>query len=306
MDLEIDALLRKGAINGWRLFWLVTCPISAAMIVAMIVAMVGAGLSSGEGVSSMIQLSVRCAVPLLYLAFAASSLQILLPSPLGRWLLRNRKYVGLCFAAAMAWQLLFIVWMVGVHTDYYVSEVYVLRDAIEGVTGYLFLIAMTVTSFKPGRRLLTAKQWRLLHKSGIYFLWAYAFSVYWWALFYYQNPVWIDYVFYWSGLLAWCLRAAAWRQQRWRRARKSEAGTSLQPLKVLLAIAATAAIVVGLIAASFGSSWREPVEGFLMGTAFTKTLELYLPYWPFTPFLPLFVIGLGALLTTSFARRSSH
>ncbi len=30
----------------------------------------------------------------------------------------------------MGWQLLFIVWLVGVHRDYYITEVYVLRDAL--------------------------------------------------------------------------------------------------------------------------------------------------------------------------------
>ena len=52
----------------------------------------------------------------------------------------------------MAWQGLFILWMVLAYTDYYVNELYVLRDAIEGVGGYLFLTAMTVTSFMPVRR----------------------------------------------------------------------------------------------------------------------------------------------------------
>ena len=28
----------------------------------------------------------------------------------------------------------------------------------------------------------------LLHLSGLYFLFAYAFSVYWWNLYYYENP----------------------------------------------------------------------------------------------------------------------
>ena len=81
--------------------------------------------------------------------------------------MRNRKNIGICFAAAMGWQLLFIVWLVSVHSDYYVAEVYVLRDVIEGATGYLFLIAMTLTTFKFGRKRLKPRQWKLLHKSGI-------------------------------------------------------------------------------------------------------------------------------------------
>ena len=48
----------------------------------------------------------------------------------------------------MAWQLLFILWLVGIHTEYYVNDVYVLSDVVEGVVGYTFLIAMVLTSFK--------------------------------------------------------------------------------------------------------------------------------------------------------------
>ena len=192
MGIDLKEILKIQAINGWRLFWLISGPISVAVIFAM----TRTDLSSGPGVSSMIQLSVRCAVPLLFVAFAASSVGALFPGPFGLWLLRNRKFIGLSFAAAMAWQAFFILWLVTIHRDYYVQDVYVLRDAIEGVLGYSFLIAMTFTSFKFGRGLLTPKQWKLLHTLGIYSLWIYAFAVYWWNMFYYPNPILIDYIYY--------------------------------------------------------------------------------------------------------------
>ena len=295
MSFEPGELLKHKAINTWNLFWLITGPISIAMVIAMM----GVDLASAEGISSMIQLSVRCAVPWLYLAFAASSIQVLFPGPFGRWILRNRKYLGLCFTAAMAWQLLFILWLVTVHTDYYVEEVYVMRDAIEGVVGYAFLIAMTLTSFRFGRKYLKPRQWRLLHLSGIYFLWAYAFSVYWWELFYYPDPVVIDYVYYWGGFLAWGLRSAAWYKKRHKLATKSTTPGSIQPALVLAGLAPVGA---GLIAASFGSLWRETVSDMLTGYSFTQIPELYLPYWPFEPYLPLFVIALGVLLMTKADR----
>ncbi len=281
--------MKNKFVNGWNLFWLVTGPISALMVFSMM----RTGLSSAEAVSSMIQLSVRWAIPWLYLAFAASSAQVLFPGPLSLWLLRNRRIMGLCFAAAMGWQLLFIVWLVSVYSDYYIAEVYVLRDVIEGVLGYLFLIAMTLTSFRPGRKLLKPKQWRLLHKSGMYFLWAYAFSVYWWNLFYYPNPVWIDYVFYWGGFLAWGLRVAAWSKKHRQLAEKKSPQASSQPALMLMGIVI---VGIGLVAAAFGLIWRESAEELLTGYAITRIPELYLPYWPFEPFLPLFIIALGVFL----------
>lgn len=211
MSTNSNEILKNKLINGWNLFWLVVTPISLAMLVAM----TRVDLSAPEGVSSMIQLSVRSAVPWLFLAFAASSINLLFPGPFTRWLMRNRFIVGLIFAAAMGWQLAFILWLVGVHTEYYVNDVYVLSDAVEGVVGYTFLIAMVLTTFKFGRGRLTVKQWRLLHKSGIYWLWFYAWSVYWFNLFYYQSPaVLLDYIYYWGGFMAWGLRMIAWTKQR--------------------------------------------------------------------------------------------
>lgn len=292
MRTEFNDVLKHKAINAWNLFWLVAGPISVAMVFAMS----AKDLSNAEAVSSMIQVSVRCAVPLLYIVFAASSIQALFPGPFSRWLLRNRKYLGLSFAVAMAWQAFFIIWLVAVHTDYYVNEVYVLRDAIEGIGGYLFLIAMTVTTFSWGRQKLNPKQWRWLHLSGIYFLWAYAFSVYWWALFYYTNPLWIDHVYYWAGFLAWGLRAAAWGKKRRNLADKYRAPPGVQSL---LRMTGFALVGFGMIAVSLGSVWRPIAEDLLYGYSFTRVPELYLPYWPFEPFLPLIVILLGTCLITT-------
>lgn len=212
MSAKPGQLLQRKIINGWNLWLLITVPISIAVVIAMS----RIDLAQAENVSSMIQFTVRCAVPLVYVVFAASALQVLFPSPFGRWLLRNRKYVGLSFAVAMGWQLLFILWLVGIHTEHYVEQVYLLSDAIEGVAGYTFLLAMVLTSFKFGRSRLSAKQWKLLHRTAIYYIWAYAWSVYWFDLFYYDNPVLIDYVYYWGGFLAWGLRMCAWSKKQMR------------------------------------------------------------------------------------------
>ena len=98
MSTNLADLLQSKFINSWNLFWLITLPISTVMVFSMM----GVELSSARAVSSMIQLSVRCAVPLLFVAFAASSVNVLFPGLFGRWILRNRKFIGLSFAAAMA------------------------------------------------------------------------------------------------------------------------------------------------------------------------------------------------------------
>jgi hypothetical protein len=285
------ALLKKPWLNNWTLFWLCMAPISLWVLVAML----STDTTTGEGVSGMISLSVRLAVPWLYLAFAASSMQILFPGALGLWWLRNRKIFGLLFAGAMAWQAFFILWLVTVQRDYYVSEVYVLRDALEGVIGYTFLVAMTVTSFMPVRKRMKPRHWKWLHTIGIYSLWVYAFSVYWWALSFYENPRWVDFAYYYGGLATWCLRALAWRKKRVQHlARQSPARV---PHAGLVAVGALVA-ALGLLAANTGVLWQGPAEALLRGHSAMHWAELYLPYWPFEPFLPLVVIAIGLWIST--------
>ncbi len=289
MSVELQAVLKNKAINGWNLFWLVAVPMSIVMVVAM----TGVDLTTGPGISTMIGFSVRWAVPFIFLVVATSSLQILYPGPIPLWLLRNRKYIGMCFAVAMAWQGLFIFTMSMFFRDYYYDDIYFLRDELEGTVGYIFLTAMVVTSFRFARKHLSAKQWKLIHKSGLYFLWAYAFSVYWWNLSYYENPEPIDYVFYWSGFLAFALRIAAWGKQRLQRAR-SESPDSSTPLA--LKALGSAVIAFGLFVAATGLQWQKQVTEFLTAPAWSANLELWLPYWPFEPYLSLFIIGFGAML----------
>ncbi|MEM6913677.1 MAG: hypothetical protein AAF511_06840, partial [Pseudomonadota bacterium] len=232
VQMNIAKLLKNKRLNGWSLFWLLSIPISLSVILHGL----QTDLSTGEGVSEMIGYSVRWAVPFIYLVIAASAVQILFPSPLSMWLLRNRKYLGLVFAVAMAWQGLGIFVVSTFMRDYYFAEIYAFRDELEGTIGYVFLGALTVTSFKIGSRFITADQWKLIHKAGVIFLWAYPFSVYWWNLFYYpyldgySAPRLIDYLFYAGGFAAFGLRLAAWGNVRLMKSAKEAPGVAPTPV----------------------------------------------------------------------------
>lgn len=199
-------ILKSKHLNGWPLlYWIIG--INCAAVLAY---MPTQDLSKPLGVSEMIQMSVRCSVPFLYLAFAASAMKTLFPGKITRWLLRNRRSIGLAYAAAMAWQLFFILWMWTGHWDYYTEEVYSLEDIIFQVGGYTFIFAMTITSFHAVRRRMSLMQWRVLHKTGIYFLWFTVASTYYYELTYYNDRQIIDYIFAAAGLLAYLMRVAAW------------------------------------------------------------------------------------------------
>jgi len=286
-----DTALNAKVLNHWGLFWLVSLPMSAVMLIARY----QTDLDGAEGVSQMIGFSVRAAVPFIFIVVAIAPLHTLFTNSLTSWLLRNRKYIGFCFAVAMAWQGLFIYLMSTVHREFYFDEIFYLRDELEGSTGYIFLALMVATSFRAGRRLLSPGQWRLLHLSAIYFLWAYPFSVYWWNLSFYDNPQFIDYVFYWMGFCAFALRIAAWGTKRF------QAGTA--SMVQLATGTLVTAIALGL--AATGRQWQEATSGLLTTPEWSANLELWLPFWPFEPFLPLAVLGMGVAILTH-SRRQLH
>jgi DMSO/TMAO reductase YedYZ heme-binding membrane subunit len=290
MSITLKEILNNKTINGWRLFWLISIPMS--IIIAM--EMMQTDMSSGEGLSHMIGYSVRFAIPFIYLVVAASSVQILFPGPFSNWWLRNRKHIGLCFAVAMAWQGLYIFIVSTFLRDYYFNEIYYFRDELEGTIGYLFLAAMVVTSFQFGRKYFNQKQWKLIHKGGVYVLFAYPHSVYWWSLTY-ADPQLYNYVFYYAGFLAFTLRIAAWGKKRQRVAKKNQPESSTP---FIFKAIGTLIIAFGLVVATTGMYWQKAVTGYLTGPQWSAELELWLPLWPFEPFFALLIIGLGTLLVT--------
>ncbi|MGI9220642.1 MAG: hypothetical protein ACR2QS_06355 [Woeseiaceae bacterium] len=295
--MNMHALLKKKSLNGWYLFWLISAPISALVMIELF----STDVSTGSGVSHMIGYSVRFAVPLIFIVTAASALQTLFPSAASGWLLRNRKYIGLSFAVSMAWQGLFIFTMSMFFRDYYYEDVYLLRDEIEGSVGYLFLAAMVVTSFRFGRRHLSQRQWKLLHTSGVYFLWAYPFSTYWWTVAGYYGE--IDnsaIVFYWAGFLAFAARIAAWGKQRMQSVAKD---SSLESSSLSARIIGGMFIGVGLYASATVAYWQQPVSAWLTAQDWSANMSLWLAYWPFEPFLALMTIGLGTMIVSGARRK---
>ena len=290
MRIDLDKALRHKVINGWHLFCLISLPISAAVIIEML----GTDLSVGEGISSMIGYSVRFAIPFIFLAIGASSAYVVFPHPFTAWLARNRRYIGLCFATAMFWQAVFIFTMTTFFRGFYFDDVYYFRDELEGSVGYVFLVGMVLTSFTFSRKRLSPQQWKYIQKGGVYFLWAYAFSVYWWNLYYYPEPEAIDYIFYWMGFSAFALRIAAWGKKRTRKMNDSQTPIALRVLGAVL-------IGFGLAASATGLQWQQVVTEFMTSAAWSAELELWLPFWPLEPFLPLLTIALGTLLFTYVA-----
>ena len=204
------AITRLYAPEGWTFFaWVAGFTFLVILMLSMSV-----DLGTGPGVVAMIRNSVRLSAPWLFLAFAASSLVTLFPSPATRWLMRNRRMLGLSFAAAMGWQLFFIFWMLMGHWNFYLDVIHPLGGLFTRLFAYGVLISLTVTSFSWPRRRMGPRAWRLLHKIGIYILWLAVWGTYASDLFLRENPPLVNYVFALVGLVAWGLRVTAYLRQR--------------------------------------------------------------------------------------------
>ncbi len=212
------SMMKSRVPEGWAFFaW-----VSAFTFLAICILSMNVDLGTGPGVVAMIRNSVRLSVPWLFLAFSASSLVVLFPSPATRWLMRNRRMLGLSFAAAMGWQLFFIFWMLLDHWRFYVEVVHPLGGLFIRLFAYAVLISLTVTSFAGPRKWMGARAWHLLHKGGIYFLWLAIWGTYTGDIFVMENPPWINYVFAVAGLLAWLVRVAAYYKNKKRQTRGRE------------------------------------------------------------------------------------
>lgn len=153
---------RLPALAGWPIVgW-------SALIVGGMCAGVMTAAGGGEaGVRAAIRLSAKTSLVLFTAAFIASSVRILWPNELTRWMLANRRYLGVSFAASHAIHLLAILALFGVAADFSINT----GTLIAGGLAYVFLAAMTATSFDRTAAWLGPRRWRLLHKTGMYYCW---------------------------------------------------------------------------------------------------------------------------------------
>ncbi|MCC6796138.1 MAG: hypothetical protein IT366_13545 [Candidatus Hydrogenedentes bacterium] len=114
--------------------------------------------------------TARVSVTLFILAFTASSLYALVRSAPTRWLLQNRRYIGVAFAVAhgVHFAMLGILFYAFPHPfREYLGAV----TLIGGGTAYLFILLMTATSFDRTAALIGPRAWGVLHKVGAYYIW---------------------------------------------------------------------------------------------------------------------------------------
>jgi DMSO/TMAO reductase YedYZ heme-binding membrane subunit len=156
---------RKGWFEGWRLLAVLT--LSLVALSAWIGAMRQFDV---EGVRMVIRFTARSSLLLFCLAFSAAALAKLRPNAWTRWQRRNRRYLGLGFAASHAIHGAAIVAFARMDPAGF-AEATSTASYVFGGLGYAFIIALSATSFDRTAALLGPRAWRALHLAGGYYLW---------------------------------------------------------------------------------------------------------------------------------------
>ena len=152
-------------MNGWRLTGLLSL-----LLAAMALTLMASHGWDVDGVRLAIRATARTSLILFALAFTAGALVELMPSKATRWQRRNRRYLGVSFAVSHFIHLGVIVTLAMMDPMVFWKLTTVANIVLAG-SAYLFIAAMTVTSFDRTAAWLGPRKWRLLHLVGGWYVW---------------------------------------------------------------------------------------------------------------------------------------
>jgi sulfoxide reductase heme-binding subunit YedZ len=156
---------RQSWFDGWQLVAALTL-----ILIALSVWIAGMRQFDVDGVRMVIRFTARTSLLLFCLAFSAAALARLWPSPWTRWQRRNRRYLGVSFAASHGIHAMAIICFAVMAPADYMAATSAATYLFGGI-GYAFIIAMTATSFDRTAAAIGPRAWRILHLSGGYYLW---------------------------------------------------------------------------------------------------------------------------------------
>jgi sulfoxide reductase heme-binding subunit YedZ len=156
---------RRNWFEGWPLFAVLTLT-----LVALSVWIAGMRQFEVEGIRMVIRFTARTSLLLFCLAFGAGALARLWPNAWTRWQRRNRRQLGVSFAASHFIHAIAIVLFAAMSPPLF-GEATSAASFIFGGIGYAFIIAMTATSFDRTAIAIGPRAWKILHLAGGYYLW---------------------------------------------------------------------------------------------------------------------------------------
>jgi DMSO/TMAO reductase YedYZ heme-binding membrane subunit len=123
-----------------------------------------------EGVRMVIRFTARTSLLFFCLAFSAAALARLWPNAWTRWQRRNRRYLGVTFAASHGIHAVVIACFAIMDPAAYAATTSTASYIFGGI-GYAFIFAMAATSFDRTAAAIGPRAWRVLHLTGGYYLW---------------------------------------------------------------------------------------------------------------------------------------
>lgn len=152
-------------LEGWALTLLISLVLLAAT--ALVHVLTGGGT---DGYRAAIRLTARTSLVLFLMSFAASSLIQLAPSPATRWMMRNRRHLGVSFAVSHLIHAAAILALVRADIGLF-WQLSSPGSIITGGSTYLVIALMTATSLDGAARRIGARLWRSLHWWGAWYIW---------------------------------------------------------------------------------------------------------------------------------------
>jgi hypothetical protein len=154
-----------GVLNGWPFVG-----VAAVAILTAAVAAIAISPDAGEAAARVVRVTARTSVALFLAAFTAAALWRLWPNAWTRWQRQNRRYLGVSFAVSHGVHLAAIFWMQHVQPVEFAERVNAITW-IGGGLAYVFIAAMTATSFDRTAQMIGPRAWKILHTVGSYYIW---------------------------------------------------------------------------------------------------------------------------------------
>ena len=156
---------RPTTFGGWPLFGLI-----ALALTLMCLVLAGQHDFQIEGMRVVVRTTAQTSLFLFCTAFVASSLHGLAPFGLTRWLLANRRYIGVSFAYSHFLHAIGLYAFSTMDPAAFAEHATTVMFAFGGAA-YVFIALMALTSFDWTAALLGPWAWQKLHTTGAYYIW---------------------------------------------------------------------------------------------------------------------------------------
>ena len=144
---------------------------AAALVVFLSVAVVVLTTADPvEAVRRAMRVTARFSTALFLLAFTASAVWRFWPNAWTSWQRRNRRYLGVSFAVSHFTHLGAIAALGRLAPEELAADANAITWIFGGLA-YVFIAAMTLTSFDRTAQMLGPRAWTLLHTTGSYYVW---------------------------------------------------------------------------------------------------------------------------------------